>query len=241
MQSSNFCRASIEVTGRRRKLFLIWCASPPRPGAILRAIIVTWKALASPQNPLCYRTFPKRKLENGPPNQNLPAADPRWTEAVAAATRPFSLSPCGAPAPVEPSYHRRDVSEHAVLGEVPGATGYEVQVSQNGDFSTAPIVATSSDPSATSHVDNTITNGVKRWYRVRSTAGTTNQPNAVKGRWTAPVISTSGSGTTTYDQVTHSTMWRRGQTVPLGIGQATPAWLAGQTPPLGFGPRRIRT
>ena len=124
---------------------------------------------------------------------------------------------------------------------VPGATGYEVQVSQNGDFSTAPIVATSSDPSATSHVDNTVTNGVKRWYRVRSTADTTNQPNAVKGRWSAPVISTSGSGVTTYDQVTHSTMWRRGQTVPLGIGQATPAWLAGQTPPLGFGPRRIRT
>jgi hypothetical protein len=101
---------------------------------------------------------------------------------------------------------------------VPGAGGYEVQVSQNGDFSTAPIIATSSDSSATLHVDNTIANGVKRWYRIRSTAGTANQPGLLKGLWSAPVISTSGSGTTTYDQVTHSASWRAGQKLPLGIG-----------------------
>jgi hypothetical protein len=101
---------------------------------------------------------------------------------------------------------------------VPGAGGYEIQVSQNGDFSNAPIIATPTDGGATSHVDNTAVNGVKKWYRVRSTAGTTNQPNALKGLWSAPVISTSGSGTTTYDQVTHSKTWRTGQTLPLGIG-----------------------
>jgi hypothetical protein len=84
--------------------------------------------------------------------------------------------------------------------KVPGATGYEVQVSQNGDFSQSPIIATSSDPTATAHIDNTIGAGVKRWYRVRSVAGATNQPNVVKSPWTAPVISTSNSGTTTYDQ-----------------------------------------
>jgi hypothetical protein len=102
--------------------------------------------------------------------------------------------------------------------KVPGAQGYEVQVSANGDFSNAPILTTPSDSSATSHADNTITNGVKRWYRIRTTTGTANQPGLLKSLWSAPVISTSGSGTTIYDQVTHSASWRATQTLPQGIG-----------------------
>jgi hypothetical protein len=44
------------------------------------------------------------------------------------------------------------ISTNALSWEkVPGAQGYEVEVSQNGDFSNAPVVATSSDSSDTSH------------------------------------------------------------------------------------------
>lgn len=101
--------------------------------------------------------------------------------------------------------------------KVSGAQGYEVQVSQNGDFTSAPIITTPSDSSATSHVDPTIVNGVKRWYRIRTTTGTANQPGLLKSAWSAPVISTSGSGTTTYDQLTHTPAWR-GSTLPQAIG-----------------------
>jgi hypothetical protein len=131
---------------------------------------------------------------------------------------PFRLAPRGATAPVEPSYRRRHIDKRSLLGKGPRAHGYEVQVSSNGDFLNAPIITTSSDSSATTHVDNTIVNGVKRWYRIRTTTGTTNQPGLLKSLWSAPVISTSGSGTTTYDQVTHSAAWRAGQVLPQGIG-----------------------
>lgn len=82
---------------------------------------------------------------------------------------------------------------------VPGADGYELQASSNGDFSTAPLI---SSGAATAYTD-VVGSGTKKWYRVRSTSGTPSQPNLIKGNWSAPVISTSNSGTTSYDQTTH--------------------------------------
>jgi hypothetical protein len=83
---------------------------------------------------------------------------------------------------------------------VKGADGYEIQSSTNGDFSTAPVIATLTTNLAMSWFDSTVITSVKRWYRIRSTNGTTRAPHYLKGIWSAPIIATSGSNTTTYDQ-----------------------------------------
>lgn len=107
---------------------------------------------------------------------------------------------------------------------VKGADGYEIQSSPTGDFSTAPIIAALTSPVATSWFDSTITTGVKRYYRIRSTVGTTNAPHTIKGQWTAPIFVTSGSGTTTYDQTS-------------GGSSGTGGWSRGNNP--GIGPRPL--
>jgi len=83
---------------------------------------------------------------------------------------------------------------------ISGADGYQIQMSATGDFSSAPIIATISNTAATSWSDDTVVTSVKRWYRIRSTAGTSFQPQSVQGIWSAPIISTSGNNATTYDQ-----------------------------------------
>jgi hypothetical protein len=80
---------------------------------------------------------------------------------------------------------------------VRGADGYEIQMSTTGDFSTASIIATLTSAVANTYFDNTISTSVKRYYRIRATAGTANSPHSVKGIWSAPISQTSGSGTTT--------------------------------------------
>jgi len=97
-------------------------------------------------------------------------------------------------------------------GVLPGVDGYEVQMSPNGDFTNATVIATLTNLAATSTFDSTVVTGVKRWYRVRGTAGTRNQPHTVKGIWSAPVAATSGSGLVTHDQTTFTsgaTGWNR--------------------------------
>lgn len=87
---------------------------------------------------------------------------------------------------------------------VPGADGYEVQMSPTGDFSTAVTIVNLTSAAATSFYDNTATSAVKRYYRIRSTSGTTSQPHSVPGIWSAPISQTSGSGNTTHDTVSFS-------------------------------------
>jgi hypothetical protein len=52
---------------------------------------------------------------------------------------------------------------------VPAADGYEVQMSETGDFSSAPTVFSGN---ATAFADVHTTIGTKRWYRIRSYAST---------------------------------------------------------------------
>lgn len=101
--------------------------------------------------------------------------------------------------------------------QVSGADGYEIQMSQTGDFSSAGIIATLPSPAATSYFDNTISTGAKRYYRIRATSGTTNQPQSVKGIWSAPITQTSGSPTTTYD-TSSATSGAAGWNRPSGTG-----------------------
>lgn len=91
-------------------------------------------------------------------------------------------------------------SGNAVSWEtVPGADGYELQMTPNGDFSTAATVQSG----APTTYNDIVPAGTKRWYRVRPTAGTPSQPGIIKGNWSAPIISVGNSGATTYDQTTH--------------------------------------
>lgn len=94
---------------------------------------------------------------------------------------------------------------------IPGADGYELQSSSNGNFANAPIIASGKATSFT----HTLTSGTKRWYRVRGTSGSATQPQAIKGPWSAPITSTSNSGVTTYDQQSHLPSWNRQR--PRGI------------------------
>jgi hypothetical protein len=88
--------------------------------------------------------------------------------------------------------------------QVRGADGYQIQMSTTPDFSNATIVATLRSPVATAWVDVTDTTGAQRWYRIRSTAGTVRRRQSVVGIWSAPVSSTSGNNSTTYDQTSGS-------------------------------------
>ena len=85
--------------------------------------------------------------------------------------------------------------------QVYGADGYQIQMSTNGDFSTASVIATLTNPAATAWFDSTAVTGVQRWYRIRSTAGTVSKPQSVFSVWSAPAANTSGSGTTTYNPI----------------------------------------
>src|SRR6266550_4875570 len=97
---------------------------------------------------------------------------------------------------------------------VKDADGYEIQCSPTGDFSAAAIIATLTSIAATSYFDSTIVTTIKRYYRIRATAGSTNQPHVVKGIWSSPIAATSGSATTTYDQ-TSGTSGNTGYNRPI--------------------------
>lgn len=99
---------------------------------------------------------------------------------------------------------------------VKGADGYEIQSSTTGDFSTAPIIATLTNLASTSFFDSTAITSVKKWYRIRSTTGTTNSPHSIKGIWSSPIFNTSGSGTTSYDQTTGGGGWSGGRNPGIG-------------------------
>jgi hypothetical protein len=99
---------------------------------------------------------------------------------------------------------------------VPGADGYQLQSAGSypslfGDFSNAPIIATIAATGATSWVDHTGITTVTRFYRIRATAGTANQPQSVPGPWSAPVKQTSGANNIVYDKTSYS--WMRAQRV----------------------------
>ena len=98
---------------------------------------------------------------------------------------------------------------HIVLNweQVVGADGYEIQSTANGDFSLS-ATSTVRGANTTTFPDATLQAGDTRWYRVRSTAGTNNNPQVVKGQWSAPVKQIVG-GATIYDQVTHLPTWTR--------------------------------
>jgi hypothetical protein len=102
---------------------------------------------------------------------------------------------------------------------VRGADGYEVQSSTNGDFSAAPIIAALQSVVATSFFDSTVVTNIKRYYRMRATNGSHAAPHSIKGAWTAVISATSGSGTTTFDQVSKSS--------------GTGGWNAGNNPGIG--------
>lgn len=93
---------------------------------------------------------------------------------------------------------------------VQGADGYQIQSSSNGDFSTpttATIIAALRGQTSTSWTDALSASGVKRWYRIRATAGTVNQPQVIFGVYSAPIIATSGSGAIVYDKVSSTPLW----------------------------------
>lgn len=100
---------------------------------------------------------------------------------------------------------------------VTNADGYEIQSSTNGDFFAAPILATLSNSVAVGYFDSLGAAGIKRYYRVRATGTVGGAQHAVKGTWTAPITSTSGSGSTTYD-TTSGSSGHGGWNPPGGIG-----------------------
>jgi len=103
--------------------------------------------------------------------------------------------------------------------EVSGTDGYEIQASSTGDFSTATTIATFKSPVATSWVDTTITTGVQRWYRIRSTAGTLAKPQSVFSVWSAPITSTSGNNTTSYNPIDNNSGGNGGWNPPTRGGR----------------------
>ena len=80
-------------------------------------------------------------------------------------------------------------------GKVPVGDGYEVLISNNGDFSTGITIATIPNVSMTSYFDPVSTaNGAtpaKRYYQLRATNGTAQQPHTVKGNVTGTLSSTA--------------------------------------------------
>jgi len=106
---------------------------------------------------------------------------------------------------------------------VPGADGYEIQSSSNGDFSTANIVVVGSQ-AQTSLFDSLGGPPTTRYYRIRSTAGTANAPHSVKGSWSASIthrsIDTTDTGTTPtthVDNVTSDQYRSQSRYTPLPI------------------------
>lgn len=87
---------------------------------------------------------------------------------------------------------------------VRGADGYTIYYSANGDFSARSVLITLKDSAQISYFDNIGTSGVKRYYRIASTAGTVNQPQSVIGIQSATISQTTGSGTTSYDNTSHT-------------------------------------
>lgn len=86
---------------------------------------------------------------------------------------------------------------------VPHADGYEIQSSPNGDFSSVGVSVAIDNGSQTSYFDSLGVASTQRYYRIRATNGTIAQPHTVKGTLTAPINATSGSGVTSYDNVSN--------------------------------------
>ncbi len=75
------------------------------------------------------------------------------------------------------------------------ADGYEVQVSEDGNFATVLNVVGIATQKSTTYFDTVpVANGgtpAKRFYRVNSTAGTDNQRHSVRGKPSATVSATA--------------------------------------------------
>src|SRR4029077_5168258 len=92
---------------------------------------------------------------------------------------------------------------------VQGADGYELQTSSNGDFSTVTNILSLKGANTTGFTDASLVPGATRCSRSRSPAGADNNPQVVKGQWSAPVQTSSTVTTPVYDQVTHLPTWTR--------------------------------
>jgi hypothetical protein len=97
---------------------------------------------------------------------------------------------------------------------VPGADGYEIQSASDGNFTLSLNLIPITSGVQTSYFDSVGATSTARYYRIRATAGTSNQPQVTKGTWSAPIIGTTGGGTT-YDNVS-STSGNGGWNPPGG-------------------------
>lgn len=77
----------------------------------------------------------------------------------------------------------------------PGADGYEVLRTDNGDFSGSPgsnlTVTPIRDPKASSYFDSLGGTATKKWYKIRATSGTHDAPHSVHGNASGIVTHTS--------------------------------------------------
>lgn len=108
---------------------------------------------------------------------------------------------------------------------VSGADGYIVDISQNGDFSTGIISINLPGNNNTAYFDTVPTAAgatpAIRYYRVRATAGTVQQPQSVQGLTTGVISSTAippnnttTASTTTMDTTTNDQTQTGTQTGP---------------------------
>jgi|SRR6516164_5261516 hypothetical protein len=81
---------------------------------------------------------------------------------------------------------------------VPGADGYEISVSSNGDFSDEQVLQVQTSPLATSYVHSLSASGITQYYRVSATSGTVANPQSVIGAPSAPVSIASGHNGTVF-------------------------------------------
>lgn len=92
---------------------------------------------------------------------------------------------------------------------VTGADGYQIEVSENGDFATVLNTVLLPGQQSTAFFDTVPTSAgaapATRYYRVRATAGTVRSPQTVKGRTSSTVSSTAIAPN---DTVTASTTTR---------------------------------
>jgi len=88
---------------------------------------------------------------------------------------------------------------------VKGADGYKIYFSDNGDFSShSQLLIQITNVAQTNYFDNIGVTGQKRWYRISATTGTANAPQSVEGTQSAPISNSTGSGTTSQDNTSHT-------------------------------------
>ena len=88
---------------------------------------------------------------------------------------------------------------------VSGADGYEILRSDSADFGGSVVTFPVDSGNQESYFDAIGATSIAKYYKIRATSGTRSEPHGSKGRLSAAISATTGSGTTTRDTVSHTT------------------------------------